>query len=156
MCPHLGYAARVLLALSLSAPISITWPGHYWHSFCLFPSRTRCSAQPLAFRILDQRGNAELRASLGKGSGKAVQGLRLDNGKDNDIQKRNLPFLLKKLIVLAIVQSEREIYICVYVYISLSLSLSYVSLSVLARCVRSSCSRRVRAWISSFSSNLPI
>ena len=48
---------------------------------------------------------------MGKGSGEAAQGLRLDNGKDNDIQKRNLPFLLKKLIVLAIVQSEREIYI---------------------------------------------
>ena len=146
MCPHLSYAARVLLAFSLSAPISITWPGHYWHSFCLFPSRTRCSAQPLAFRILDQRGNAELRASLGKGSGEAAQGLRLDNGKDNDIQKRNLPFLLKKLIVLAIVQSERDIYICVYVYIYIYIS--YVSLSVLARCVRSSCSRRVRGWIS--------
>ena len=63
-------------------------------------------AQPSTFRILDQRGNAELRASLGKGSGEAAQGLRLDNGKDNDIQKRNLPFLVKKLIVLAIVQSE--------------------------------------------------
>ena len=35
-----------------------------------------------------------------------VNTLRLDNGKDNDIQKRNLPFLIKKLIVLAIVQSE--------------------------------------------------
>ena len=43
---------------------------------------------------------------MGKGSGEAAQGLRLDNGKDNDIQKRNLPFLIKKLIVLAIVQSE--------------------------------------------------
>ena len=50
---------------------------------------------------------------MGKGSGEAAQGLRLDNDKDNDIQKRNIPMLLKKYIVLAIVQSERDIYMCV-------------------------------------------
>ena len=71
---------------------------------------------------------------MGKGSGEAAQGLRLDNDKDNDIQKRNLPFLLKKLIVLAIVQSEREIYIYMCVYVK---KISLVCVFVGARTLRS-------------------
>ena len=39
--------------------------------------------------------------------GKAAPGLRQDNGKDNDVQKKNILILLKNLIVLVIVLSAK-------------------------------------------------
>jgi len=46
---------------------------------------------------------AEARARRGK----AAPGLRLDNGKDNDVQKTNILFLFQKFIALVIVQSAK-------------------------------------------------
>ena len=39
--------------------------------------------------------------------GKAAPGLRQDNGKDNDVQKKNILILFKNLIVLVIVLSAK-------------------------------------------------